>query len=148
MLLGNCCTVQQQVGGTYIKFCFWFRQSGKVCTIHKEDNAIDGREVVFPHSAGCVNTHKRESVWSVCFCYRHFAFRQRFDYVLQVCLLQNNYQCLASSVFRWWWPRKLEYLKPKTSVHTSYLVSGLLGQRWWKSCQQLSALQKLVGKKK
>lgn len=95
----------------------------------------------------CEHT-QRESVWSVCFCYRHFAFRRRFDYVLQVCLLQNNYRCRASFVFRWWWPWKLEYLKPKTSVHTSYLVSGLLGQRWWKSCQQLSALQKLVGRKK
>lgn len=43
------------VAGTYIKFCFWFTQSPEVCTIHKEDNAIDGREVVFPHPAGWVN---------------------------------------------------------------------------------------------
>lgn len=45
---------------TYIKFCFWFGQSGVVCTIHEEDDAIDGREVVFPHSAGCVNKRKTQ----------------------------------------------------------------------------------------
>lgn len=48
---------RSDLAGTHIKFCFWFHQSGQVCTIHKEDDAIDGREVVFPHSAGCLNQH-------------------------------------------------------------------------------------------
>lgn len=44
---------------TYIKFCFGLSQSGAVCTIHEEDDAVDGGEVVFPHSAGYKkkNTH-------------------------------------------------------------------------------------------
>lgn len=78
--LCHCATMRQQVGGTYIKFCFWFTQSGKVCTIHKEDNAIDGREVVFPHSAGCVNQHtnQRQTWESAGSVYRIFIMRCRY----------------------------------------------------------------------
>lgn len=37
---------------SYIKLCFGFSQPVGVCTVHQENDAVDCREVVFPHSAG------------------------------------------------------------------------------------------------
>lgn len=48
---------------TYIKFWFRLGQPGDVCTIHKEDDAIDGREVVFPHSPGCCEQTWTKTKW-------------------------------------------------------------------------------------
>jgi len=67
-----------QVPGTYVKFRFWFGQSDEVCAVHEEDDAVDGGEVVLPHSAGCVTknttTRTRASVLS-CFTYGRYLHR-------------------------------------------------------------------------
>lgn len=55
LLYSQLTFVVQVEAGTYIKFRFRFAQSSYIGTIHKEHNAIDGREVVFPHSSGCMN---------------------------------------------------------------------------------------------
>lgn len=55
----GCWDVRLQVGDAYVEFCFGFAQSLKVCTIHEKHDAVNGREVVFPHSAGC--KHRNQS---------------------------------------------------------------------------------------
>lgn len=54
----RCWDVGLQVGDTYVEFCFRFAQSLKVCTIHEKNDAVDGREVVLPHSAGCKHNNQ------------------------------------------------------------------------------------------
>lgn len=44
---------------TYVEFCFGFAQSLKVRTVHQKNDAVDGREVVLPHSAGCKRTYTK-----------------------------------------------------------------------------------------
>lgn len=101
---------------THIKFCFGLGQSRDVQAIHKEDDAVDGGEVVFPHSASCLITHNEQN---------------------------KLVPCSFAGSHKWTDRRSLTHRQSGT--HT-YLVHGLQGQRWWRSCQQSSALPRLVGK--
>jgi len=36
----------------YVKLNFGFHEPGVICTVHQEDDPIDGGQVVLPHPAG------------------------------------------------------------------------------------------------
>lgn len=51
-LASHKCQGKEKKSEVYIKLNFGFHKPGVICTVHQEDDPIDGRQVVLPHPAG------------------------------------------------------------------------------------------------